>query len=220
MSYNRNTPANKSCSQTASFLNNRASVRKPYCKVCHDAGKPESDYTSHHVRSLPDKQGNTTILCPTLLNTECRYCYGLGHTAKFCPTLAAKKKDDERYNRQEERITTQKKPVQKPKDDLRGGGFRALMDLDDDVEPTPVVEDFPALGAPSQRVTTSYASAAAKSVPIVASTKPALSTGFQVLQKGATYEKTEPLKQAVRLSSWLDDDSDDEEEPYVDNSAW
>ena len=218
----RPAPALKPCTQTAHFLN-RATARKPFCKVCKDAGKPESDYTSHYVRSIPDKQGNTKVLCPTLLNTECRYCYGLGHTAKFCPVLEARKKDDERRERDDKRRATEQKPVQKPKVDLRGGGFSVLCDSDDDAEPTPVVEEFPALGAPSQRVITgSYASAAAKPVPIVAA-KPVLATGFQVLQKGAVYEKTEPVKRILKFSSWLDDDSDDsdnEAEPYVDNSAW
>ena len=71
-------------------------VKKPYCKVCHDAGKPESDYTSHWVK---DFTGNT--ICPTLLNTECRYCYKLGHTAKFCDVLAKNKKNQERAERRQ-----------------------------------------------------------------------------------------------------------------------
>jgi len=220
----RPAPALKPSTQTALFLNG-ATARKPFCKVCKDAGKPESDYTSHYVRSLPDRQGNTKVTCPTLLNTECRYCYGLGHTSKFCPVLAARKKDDERRERDEKRRATEQKSTQKPKVDLRGGGFRALMDSDDEAEPTPVVEEFPALGEPSQRVITgSYASAAAKPAPVVALEKqnPVLPTGFQVLQKGAVYEKTEPVKRILKFS-WLDDDSDDsdnEAEPYVDNSAW
>jgi len=218
----RLVPANKPCSQTAKFLlRSTLPVRKPFCKVCQDAGKPESDYTSHYVRSLPDKQGNTTILCPTLLSTECRYCYELGHTAKFCPVLEARKKADERKHREDERRVTQQQPVQKPKEE-RKGGFSALMDLDDEVEPTPVVEDFPALGAPSQRVVTgNYASAAAKPVPVAALQKQnlALPSGFQVLQKGATYEKTNTEKTTyTRVNTWLDDDSDDDE--VEDNSAW
>ena len=82
-------------------------VNKPCCKVCHDAGKPESVYTGHFVRSAPFpngkvtcptllslqcrhcyKSGHTVTFCP-LLNLECRYCYQLGHTVKFCPVLKA-----------------------------------------------------------------------------------------------------------------------------------
>ncbi len=63
----------------------RNNIKKPFCKVCHDAGKPESEYTSHWVKDLT---GKTT--CPTLLNTECRFCHKLGHTAKFCKELNKK----------------------------------------------------------------------------------------------------------------------------------
>jgi len=196
--------------------NNRsAPARKPFCKVCHDAGKPESDYTSHYVRSLPDRTGKTNVLCPTLLNTECRYCYELGHTAKFCPILESRKKADQRTQRQEERRAIQEKPVMKPK--VPTNSYAALYESDDEEtakKTTPVVkEEWPTLGEPSKRVEMGggYAAAAAKPVPIsTASVAQALPTGFVVLQKGAAYEKTEPVKR-VFVSSWLDSDSEDEE---------
>jgi hypothetical protein len=217
----------KSCSQTAKFLNRQAPAKKPFCKVCHDAGKPESDYTSHHVRSLPDKQGNSKVTCPTLLNTECRFCYDLGHTAKFCPAIAAKKKAEERSQREEIRIAREaKKPVQQPKQNLRGG-FSALLDLEDDNWTTTakkaVKEEWPTLGQPSQRVASvpSYASAVAKQVPITAAVaKQQAPSGFQVLQKGAVYEKTEPEKPVRRIVNWAADYSSDEEDDEQDNSAW
>jgi hypothetical protein len=64
---------------------NKKINKKPYCKVCHDAGKPESVYTSHFVKSLPNQNNGTTITCPTLNAITCRTCYKLGHTTKFCP---------------------------------------------------------------------------------------------------------------------------------------
>lgn len=188
---------------------------KPFCKVCMDAGKSESDYTSHHVRSLPDKQGNTKVTCPTLLNTECRYCCELGHTAKFCPALAKRQKAEDRHHREEIRATNQ--PVQKPKVDIRAGRFNVLLS-DDEEE----VDEFPALGEPLQRVTNSYASAAAKPASVAAA-KPSsvavLPAGFVVLQKGATYEKVDTYEKKVSSKSWADDDSDDDSEGE-DNSAW
>ncbi len=210
-----------------------APVRKPYCKVCHDAGKPESEYTNHYVRSLPDRQGNTKVTCPTLLNTECRYCYELGHTAKFCPAIAARKKTEERAHREEERkMREQQKPAQKVK--APTNAYNALyIDSDDEedvvVAKPVVVEDFPALGAPSQRVTSgNYASAAAKPAPIVApvAKEVALPAGFVVLKKGATYEKTETepvVRVHTRVSSWLDSDTEDEEDDGYfanDNNDW
>ena len=62
---------------------------KPYCKVCHDAGKSEKEYTSHFVKSVPGPEGK--VVCPTLLSQSCGYCGSCGHTPKFCPTLAAEK---------------------------------------------------------------------------------------------------------------------------------
>jgi hypothetical protein len=73
--------------------------KKPYCKVCFDAGKPESEYTSHWVRTLPDRNGNSSVTCPTLLGTECRYCFKFGHTAKFCPVIEKNRKEKERADR-------------------------------------------------------------------------------------------------------------------------
>ena len=68
--------------------NTSTANKQPYCKVCHDAGKSESEYTTHWVKDL---SGKTT--CPTLLNTECRYCHKIGHTAKFCQSLAKNNKE-------------------------------------------------------------------------------------------------------------------------------
>lgn len=58
-------------------------VYKSFCKVCQDAGKPESTYTNHNVRQSQDK--NSPVTCPTLLAQECRVCYKRGHSSKYCP---------------------------------------------------------------------------------------------------------------------------------------
>ena len=36
-------------------MSKNVSMKKPYCKVCHDAGKTESEYTSHWVKDLTGK---------------------------------------------------------------------------------------------------------------------------------------------------------------------
>jgi hypothetical protein len=71
---------------------NIKSSKKPFCKVCQDAGKSESDYTSHFVKS--DKG---VVICPTLLAITCRYCNKQGHTIKFCPTLEQNKKEEKKH---------------------------------------------------------------------------------------------------------------------------
>ena len=53
--------------------------KKPFCKVCADAGKTD---TAHYVRLTPDPKSQ--VICPTLLALECRYCFKSGHTVKYC----------------------------------------------------------------------------------------------------------------------------------------
>lgn len=55
---------------------------KPFCKVCFDAGKPESEYTSHYLKSSPGPTGK--LVCPTLLNQSCLTCGNCGHTSSYC----------------------------------------------------------------------------------------------------------------------------------------
>jgi len=62
--------------------NNTNSLVKPFCRVCFDAKKPESEYTSHFVRKTKDPNSEPT--CPIILATECRYCHKLGHTISKC----------------------------------------------------------------------------------------------------------------------------------------
>lgn len=120
--------------------------KKPYCKVCHDAGKTESEYTNHWVRSLPDRSGKTTVTCPTLLSTECRYCFKMGHTAKFCPTIEKNKKDKERMERKAQFEAV--KPSSKVESKKPASVFAALAedsDSDNEVTKPVVVEQFPTL---------------------------------------------------------------------------
>lgn len=130
-------------------------AKKPYCKVCHDAGKPESEYTNHWVRTLPDRTGKTKVTCPTLLSNECRYCFKLGHTAKFCPVIEKNKKNKERAERQEARKKEeelQKAKIEKLKPEKRGF---AVLDVDTSdseadeikvsIKTNQIIEEFPAL---------------------------------------------------------------------------
>lgn len=139
-------------------VKNTNAIKKPYCKVCFDAGKPESEYTSHWVRTLPDRSGKTKVTCPTLLSTECRYCYNLGHTAKFCPVLENQKKDKERTERRAQVEAVQKTKPKAQESNKQGSMFAALCDESSDDEEVKVsietkpVENFPALGAPTKKV--------------------------------------------------------------------
>ena len=56
-----------------------------YCKVCFDAKKSKTVYTSHRVRNA-----SGVVMCPTLLSQECNYCKKPGHTLSHCPALKGK----------------------------------------------------------------------------------------------------------------------------------
>lgn len=143
---------------SANSKNTNAS-RKPFCKVCFDAGKMESEYTSHNVKKYNVMTAKMDTICPTLNSTECRYCYKLGHTAKFCPVLedrknneaareAARQREIRNADRPAEKVNEAKKPT---------NVFAALYDSDDENEEkvatpmiaqvavAPKVDEFPSL---------------------------------------------------------------------------
>jgi hypothetical protein len=64
----------------------------PFCKVCYDAGLPVADYTDHFVKDQPGPGGN--VVCPTLLNQNCRICKKPGHTSTYCSQY--RRRDDRR----------------------------------------------------------------------------------------------------------------------------
>ena len=64
----------------------KQSIAKPFCKVCHDAGKTVAEYSTHYVR---ESRGGA-VVCPTILNQQCNYCKKHGHTPSHCPELQAK----------------------------------------------------------------------------------------------------------------------------------
>ena len=74
-----------------------SATKKPYCKVCYDAGRPEQEYTSHFVKDQPGPQGK--VICPTLLNQACRICNKTGHTSSYCSQYRRREEPrrEERY---------------------------------------------------------------------------------------------------------------------------
>lgn len=201
--------------------------KKPYCKVCHDAGKPESEYTSHWVKDLT---GKTT--CPTLLDTECRYCYKLGHTAKFCDVLAKNNKEKEKAERRHQAVASKPALKQSHKSGLvEANGFAALCEDSDSEEEVSknntIVESFPVLGTASKKieaeVKTGWAAIAAKPKAVEVPSQRQPTGGFVLsdyIKPVAKIEKkveSNPApwagKTAVLTKSWADwSDSEDEDE--------
>jgi hypothetical protein len=121
--------------------------KKPFCKVCCDAGKSEKEYTSHFVK---DRDGKT--ICPTLLSQECRYCFQAGHTVKFCAVLKKREQEKEQYAKAcaradkekllQERLMRVTQALETKKSEEKaaprcGGGFAALADDSDSDEGSP-----------------------------------------------------------------------------------
>ena len=73
----------------------------PFCKVCRDAGKPASEYTSHFVKDQPRPEGK--IVCPTLLNQACRICHNTGHTSSYCPEYNNRRREERYIEREQPR---------------------------------------------------------------------------------------------------------------------
>ena len=207
--------------------NTKNVTKKPYCKVCHDAGKPESEYTSHWVKDLT---GKTT--CPTLLNTECRYCYKRGHTTKFCDVLAKNNKERERAERSTQVVTSRKQPapaVQKKPANV----FESLCD---DNEPEEEVSntivqsgarlgnEYPVLSEPAKKVETEVKTGWAA---IVSKPKPVEVPRQSNIVVLSDYIKKEPVVEAKiapwasqpkasqmkSWADWSDSDSEDDELP-------
>ena len=120
-------------------INNSAvNSRKPFCKVCADAGKSD---TAHFPRKTPDP--NSEVTCPTLKALECRYCFKNGHTVKYCPVLKERnardddaRREHERHQRHLERQMEQERQSRLPPivEKKATGKFAAFIDEDEEEE--------------------------------------------------------------------------------------
>ena len=221
---------------------------KKFCGVCQKAGLSEREYTSHFTKSVPGPQG--IVICPTILNNECSFCFNFGHFKSACPALAEREKQQKRSEAQDKRFKQQDVRVQKSSA-FTNGGFSVLADSDSDSESNkkqPAVgikRSFSQVNKPEAKVASKVASKdlewpALCSKPSNTSTvtdKPSFATvistaapvkkvdtsrpnicGFTVLTNtGSSYT---PSESAKKYRSWLEDSDTEDEEDYVDNSAW
>ena len=188
------------------FINN--SQKKPFCKVCFDARKPESEYTSHYVRTQPDSNGKTIVTCPVLNATECRYCFKFGHTTKFCNVLEEKKKKDNRdksvairAQKAADRAATEVRVVASARSPITyKGKFAALDDIEEVVEKFVADEPNDALFPSLQKKTVQFVDE-----------KPS-SNWAAIASKPAPKPVPKPAPKALATKSWADEsDSDDEQ---------
>jgi len=195
-------------------------VRK--CTVCFDAGKPESEYSSHWVK---DNMG--IVCCPTLMTQPCRYCDKVGHTVKFCQELikeTEKNQKMERKRKAAEAFNTAKPTPKSEKTNTKKANKWAAFEDDSD-EDKEEEEDVVVT------TTKSWASIVATTMPSI---KAAISTQQTMtpitthvsVQKSAVVSSTNPFSKFANSDSrpkvfasslsWADImDSDDEEECYA-----
>ena len=198
---------------------NNASEKK-YCKVCQDAGKPESEFYSHFTRESRDPTSKVT--CPLLLALECRYCFKSGHTVKYCPSIKAKDKQ----NRREEYSYEKSKKASNPIKNTPQNVFTCLnCDSDDDdtnVKNNSLTNEFPELvqlkrSAPLNN--NSYAAALATVVPLPLPAKipdPVSVTTLEV-KLPSNIKRLSTISWADMESDTDDDDDDEEEKMYNSN---
>jgi len=106
------------------FQTNNGSSRCIECVVCKAAGK--SDNLGHFIRN--DKG---TVVCPTLLDQNCRHCGQKGHTPKYCVIKKQEERQDRRASfHQSIAVATDKKTTKKNV----GNAFCALDDSSSDDE--------------------------------------------------------------------------------------
>lgn len=198
-----------------------------YCKVCADAKKPADVIASHNVK---DASGKNT--CPTLASQSCKYCKEIGHTVKYCKSLADKNKIT---NHVPNTATNTQKRVTQTALVTDTNGFSALYQDSDSEEEEP--ESFPALSRPVTKKTSttsrpntiaiSYASALIREkmqapqtmVALPMPTIPVLSLPVQVSVTPVGLQRGIPVSQMVKKSRWLDVESSSDEEEDEEEEA-
>lgn len=70
-------------------------TKTAFCKFCYDCKQPKSVYTSHYTKDKAGPDG--VVICPLILNSECRYCHEKGHLKKCCPKLRRKQSHSRQF---------------------------------------------------------------------------------------------------------------------------
>lgn len=209
---------------------NSPKVVRPFCKVCHDAGKVESEYTSHFVRSEPGPNG--VVVCPTLLSQLCTYCGCAGHTVSYCVALKKRSNNDARsFEKEKEKARIQhaeentRNKVANPSKKFASNAFNMLSEDNDENDckkkvvnkevVNKVVDEFPALCASKKpevvaRATFSYASMAAKQ-PMFNEEQASAFMGVPIKQQQSK-QKQINVKARQVVKSWADWTDSDEDE--------
>jgi len=182
-------------SKIASKNSSTTSLKK-YCKVCHDAGKTETEYTSHFIRA--DRDPCSKVVCPTLLSLECRYCSKKGHTVKYCKIL---EKDKIAETRQSKSSNANKKSKSEEKYKQSNNMFSNLESDSEDEEEKEVEVRVPIKSYASALLRPVITSKEAKIAPIITRQNNDIVPSYNNIK--STY---------IKNKSWADTDSDSDSE--------
>lgn len=186
-----------------------SSALKKFCKVCHDAGKTETEYTSHFIRETRDPLSK--VVCPTLLSLLCRYCSRKGHTVKYCKFLEKDKIAEARQNQ----VQVSKKPKSEEKYKQSNNMFSNLESDSEDEQEVDEVKEVE-VRVPITTNINSYASALLRPAIVSQEVKPVLST---ITKQNNNDDDKAPISSTnvkniyVRNNkSWYDTESDSDSE--------
>jgi hypothetical protein len=226
-----------------------ADKKTPYCDICFRKGLPKSDYTSHFPKSVPGPLGIVT--CPTILTSVCNACGQKGHWAseKFCPKLRVKSYSGNTATALATTtvVPVRKNVSFPPKNSFpplkrSQNGFAALSSLDTDSDSEEVAIEVVPVNATK---TVSWSDIASKPAAISPKPDDTLAAGWKQLAPTTVFyssmadvpapSMSDSEREKLRLwkerqasgyvppkrTSWLDDDSSDEEdEPHCNDEEW
>ena len=193
--------------------NKKITEQKKFCKVCKDAGKTEEEYSSHYVRA--SREQSSKVVCPTLLNLECRYCHKKGHMPSRCEVLKEKKRHESRmkYETEHKNNATPKRST------FQANNSFADLESESDEEEEVYMFCPPASGI-------SYASIASKPAaakPVVVKEVPKAEpvnnrqVAFSEEDEYEVYVQPEPRAKRTGKLDWTAElSSSDEDEDYED----
>ena len=180
-------------------------TNKYFCKVCQDAGKPESIYTSHNVRQTQDKTAPVT--CPTLLAQECRYCHKQGHSIKYCPII---KDQNDRKQQYQHKETQAQQPIRKPEPKKNTSKNVYMIFADESDEEREREQERIRNPVPTPQIIKTQVNPSAISYASVLVKEKEKETEIKEVKQYVPV-----IKKPQAKFNWADCDSDDEEEYYA-----
>jgi hypothetical protein len=193
---------------------------KKYCKVCHDAGKSESEYQSHFIRE--NTNPNSKVVCPTLLSLECRYCSKRGHTVKYCKFLEKDKKLSSRRqeNTNNYRETDKNNMKSKQTNNIFDNLDSDSEEEEDEKEKLPEIRFVEPVSTSNANKYLPKSYASVLSTPVIETVKKVVNlpvlTSTSATEQKEKVERTRTFNVAKYMGkSWADDD-DTESESDID----